>query len=647
VSQETDRHLEQLLDQAGADAQPRRPSWDELRGRIEAIRQVPARRLVLLRPVPTILGMAAMIAIAVGIIYYVSVGPTAQAVPQPIQVVQKDIEITVFNETDQQNTLYMPGLQLDNMGMPAPMFGQGPAYGGPRPGYGGFGQGYGGSGLNAPYQSAGPWRPPAPPPTGPNGTILVKDHRIVMNLQKGDNAVRFTDVAASIDPTSVRFVSVTDPTGTVVVEQNFEFDLATAEALLKRYIDKKIACIGKDGKQYEGYLCSHDGASIVLADRPPSPEGGIRKTEAIPRNSLRAISLAEVPKDLFVKPTLVWKIRTQHAGQHDTTLTYLCGQAKWEASYIAAVTPSTREQGDRLDLQGWVTIDNRSGSTYKDAGIKLIAGDVNRVQDPWAIRMWGFGMAGGMGGYGGAAFLDGHVDFDDVKQFVEKSFFEYHLYTLSAPSTVKDRQIKQLKLLKADDVKATRRYVYDPVPGVEEGQQHVTVRLEFKNEKDNKLGMPLPKGQVRMMQRDADGELQLLNTQEIDHTSKDEEVKLDLGTAFDVMAERVLTNSQRPSHNREIQTIRLRMRNHKNEAIDARFVEHLVPNRNWSITKTTDPWTRKDVNTIHFDFVLAPNAEKEITYTVDYQWDENASPKPPPQPRPPRRRIAVPPRTLR
>jgi len=566
VPEESDRHLEQILDQAGADAQPRLRSWDQMRERIAAIPQV-QRQLVLPRPVVAILGVAAMIAIAVGLIAYLSVGPVAVAFDQPVRVVQKDIEITVFNETAEENALYMPG------------------------------------------------RPPA---EGPRGTILVKDHRLVLNLKKGDNTVRFTDVAATIDPTSVRFMSVTDPTGTLVAEQNFEYDLATAGALLKRYIDKKISCIAKDDKQREGYLCSHDDANVVLADRPVSGDGGDRKTETIPRNSLRAISLPDVPKDLFVKPTLVWKLRTQKPGQHDTTLTYLCGLAKWNADYTAAVTPGTMEEGDRLDLQGWVTIDNRSGSTYKDAGIKLIAGDVNRVEDPWAVREFRARVSYGyqVRYAGDALFSLGK--FAD-KAFVEKSFFEYHLYTLSAPSTVKDQQIKQLKLLKAEGVKTLRRYVFDPIPG-QEGQQHVGVRLEFKNEKDNKLGMPLPKGRVRIMQRDPEGDMQLLTSQEIDHTSKDEEVKLSLGQAFDVTAERTEMSMTRPGHQQETRTIRLRMRNHRSEPIQARFVERLVPNRNWSVTLTTDPWTREDVSTIHFDFVLQPDAEKTITYTVDYQW---------------------------
>ncbi len=571
MSSDLDRQLEQLLDQAGADAQPRRPSWDEMRDRITAIPQARGRRLVLPRPLVALMGVAAMIALAFGIIAYLSVGPTAQAGSPPIRVIQKDIEITVFNSFESDRpTLFMP--TSPPVGRPVKM-----------------------------------------------GMALVKDHRIVMNLRAGDNTVYFTDVAATIDPTSVRFSSETDPINTKVVEQNFEYDLATAGAILKRYIDRKITCVLKDGKQYEGFLCSYEG-DIVLADKPPSDSGQMRKTESISRDQIRAVQMPDVPKDLFVKPTLVWKIRTQKPGQHETTLMYACGHADWQADYVVAVTPGSRGEKDQLDLQGWVTIDNRTGSTYNDAGIKLIAGDVNRVPDPWApvqVERLARGIAMD---YFYATSVGDALNKMSEKAFVEKSFFEYHLYTLSAPSTVKDQQIKQLKLLKAEGTKAIRRYVFDPPPEIVGTPPPVSVVLEFKNEKDNKLGMPLPKGRVRLMQRDPDGDMQLVNTTEIDHTAKDEEMKLTVGTAFDVSAERNEMNMTRPGHQQETRTVRLRMRNHKDEPIEGRFIERLIPNRNWEITLTTDPWTRKDVNTIHFDFTLEPNAEKTITYTVDYQW---------------------------
>lgn len=538
-----------------------------------------------------------MIAIGITIALYFTSGPAAIAEDKPVRVVRKDIEITVFNEIETEGMpLLMPVEQAARMETQAAqpsavrqrMVAQGPMH----------------------------WNPQSA--TVRSGLMLVKDRRIVMNLETGDNEVRFTDVAASIDPTSVRFVSNTDPLHTHVVEQNFEYDLATAGALLERYLDKPITCIGKSGERYEGYLCAHDDTSIILADGLPNGDGTARTTQTISRDDLAAIRLPTVPGNLHTRPTLVWKIRTQAPGEHDTTLTYLCGHAKWQADYVVAVTPGDRESGDRIDIQGWVTIDNRSGSTYPDAGIKLIAGDVNRVPDPWAPRppeerLWGLNFRARVAGAPESASYF-------AKTFEEKSFFEYHLYTLSAPSTVRDRQIKQLKLLRATDVNATRRYVFEPWAT----SDRVRVVLEFKNEENNRMGMPLPKGDVRLMQRDADGELQFIGQDEIDHTPKDEEVELEIGTAFDVTAEQLGMGRRRPSPNHDVSDMRLRMRNHRDEPINARIIESLgdaaVPDSNWEITKTTDPWTRHDVDTIQFDFVLEPNEEKTILYTVEYRW---------------------------
>jgi len=308
-----------------------------------------------------------MIAAAVGISLWLATGPTAVAQDQPIQVVRKDVELTVFGELASPGpTLYMP--MAPSLNRPRNLQAAQSA-------------------LQPAVQIAAPWPETMWSRVVRMGMALVKDHRIVAHLKKGDNEVRFTDVAATIDPTSVRLVSNTDPLGTRIVEQNFEFDLASADALLKRYIDRRITCIDKQGRTVEGYLAAYDGLSITLTDRPTSPPGrdvSPPKTQTLTRRDLRAIRLPDVPKDLHTRPTLVWKLRTNRPGRHDMTLSYLCGYVKWRAKYVVVVEPGGVEAPDRLDWKGWVTIENRSGSTYRQAGIKLIAGDVNRVPDPWA-----------------------------------------------------------------------------------------------------------------------------------------------------------------------------------------------------------------------------------------------------------------------
>lgn len=604
MSFESDRDIRELLDRAGRDAQPRSERWDALSARLSRLPQFGRRAVPTWR---ALVGVAAMLAIVVGIIvWHWAGGPVVVAATESIRVEPVDVEVTAFNEVETQGVpLFMPLRQYDSVAGAFDDQGEYQSADVPdfvqremtQPEYQQFVQ-----------MRMGRWMP-----TVRSGMALVKDRRIVLNLKAGDNVVRFTDVAAAIDPTSVRFVSLTDPTGTVVVEQNFEYDLATADALLTRYVDKQVTCVTKTGESFAGYLCSYEPSSLVLAESPPREDRGDRKTQTIAREALAAIRLPDVPKDLCTKPTLVWTLRTQRPGRHDTVLSYVCGDVKWEANYVVVIAPGPREQGDRLDWQGWVTMDNRSGATYRDAKIKLIAGDVNRVVDPWAVQPRPEIIVGSP--LRALHALNARVDFLSPSMD-EKSFFEYHLYTLSFPSTVRDQQIKQLKLLRANGVSATRRFVAGP------GDEHppIGVQLEFKNEEANHLGMPLPKGPVRLMQYDADGNMEQLATDSIDHTPKDEEMTLHVGAAFDVTAERIQTDEQHPGEQHAICSFRLRMRNHRAEAINGRFIEATQPGWNWVILASSDPWTKHDANTAYFDFALDPDQEKTITYTVDYTW---------------------------
>ena len=596
-----DNHLDlqRKLDEAGRLCQPRDPGWETLPDRL------PPRQPA--EDVPTggksprgasprgplhwrILAVAACLATAIVLGFVLWPGPKIRAATLPIEVQRRGIQVTIFSASENREpTLYMP-------------------------------------------VAANPSRPSP-------GMALVRDRRMILHLQKGDNEVKFTDVAATIDPTSVRLVSDTDPLGTKVVEQNFEFDLASAGALLKRSLERKITCVENDGKGlYEGYLLSYDDAQIVLADKKPSddPEAARPKTETISRDSLQAIRLDHKPADLYTRPTLVWTLRTAKPGDHLTTLTYLCGDAVWQADYVALVRSSGAE-GDTIDLQAWVTIDNRTGTTYEDAGLKLIAGDVNRVRDPWAPvpKRAERAFAGVKVRY---AFFA--ADLLERKEFVEKTFFEYKLYTLSQPSTIKDRQIKQLSLFQAEGIKARRRYICRSTEG---NNLHPEVQLLLKNEKENNLGRPLPKGRVMLTAVDPDGDTQMLGRQEIDHTAKDEQLELDMGRAFDVVYGYRVATTERPSHHNMIRTYEFRIRNHKPYEVQVRAVAELSEQqrfwryrksadgrlhwtsemrgpKNWQIVDSTDDFTKHDSKTVHFDLSVQPDSEKTITYTVDYRW---------------------------
>jgi hypothetical protein len=551
--------LEPLLDAAGRAAQPADPGWDRLADRLVRTPQGRRRRLWWLAP-----PLAA--AAAAGLFIAFWLGPSSHVVANepPVEVKRLDVDVTVLSASDQDAaTLYMPLLRL-----------------------GAFTAG----GGNLMPRST--------------GQALVKDHRLILNLKEGDNVVRFADVAATIDPTSVRFLSTTDPVGTQVVEQNFEYDLVNADGLLKRYIDREITCVGRDGSETSGFLAAYDPENIVLASSPPDPERKKpRETQIVPRRTLQAVRLKEVPADLLVKPTLVWKLRAEKAGKHDTTVSYLCGFVKWSANYVAVVTPGAAGQPDLLDLTGWVTLDNASGTAYEKAGLKLIAGDVNRVPDPWAVlqpmlegEVGEVRQADAPGAAGGGG--------PPRKEFVEKSFFEYHLYTLTAPSTIRDKEVKQLALLKRTGVKAERRYVYEPQA---DANRNLAVELIAKNEKENHLGLPLPKGHVTFEEIDTDGESAVTGQTDIDHTAVKEELTLRHGHAFDVVG---AFKQLDPTH------FEMRVRNHKmTDAIAARAVAHIGLQQ--KIIRASHAFVMHDVTTAHFDFAVPPNAEVVINYTAE------------------------------
>jgi len=608
------RELKQQLDEAGRLCRAEHPGWETLVERLPARAAVKQPRSRRRSSRWTAVAIAAGILIAIVLGFSLRPGPDRPALAEtlPIEVRRLGIQVTIFSKSEvREPTLFMPLVasmqttvtprqndQQCQMAVPQRGMAQNRAM-----------QVDAQIGANMPNMSRVPTMQQSP------GMALVKDQRMVLHLRKGDNLVKFTDVAASIDPTSVRLTSDTDPTGTKVVEQNFEFDLASADALLKRSIDEKITCVGKDGELFEGYLLCFDVRTIVLADKKPSddPQAPRPKTQTISRRKLQAIRIEAMPGDLYTRPTLVWKLRADTPGDHLTTLTYLCGNAVWRADYVAVIT-GTSPEGDTLDLKGWVTIDNRSGATYENAGLKLIAGDGNRVRDPWAPQpprlAWSLEQ-------------EGRRDPNDPaslsvrKELIQKSFFEYKLYTLSQPSTIKDRQIRQIGLFKATGIKALRRFV------CRSGQRsnlHADVQLLIENEKQNNLGRPLPKGLVALTAVDADGDSQFLGRQQIDHTPKDEELEITMGRAFDVVYGYRIVETKRPARNRMIQTYEFRIRNHKPTAIRVRAIGTLAGYTNWSVRRSSDAFVKHDFQTLHFDFPLDPDTEKTITYTVDYRW---------------------------
>jgi len=454
------------------------------------------------------------------------------------------------------------------------------------------------------------WAAPAPaapaPEEGVSLTVynqnfgVVKEVRTLAIDQKLAT-LQFRDVAKQIDPTSVHFKSLTDPAGTTVLEQNYEFDLVSADKLLDKYIDKKIGVITKQGQKYDGTLMSFDAGQLVIQ--------GTKELYMVQRpDNVQNVEFGALPEGLLTRPTLVWKVATEKPGKHLAQVTYQTTGLSWRADYSAVVNADDT----RMDLSGWVTLTNQCGAAFKDARVKLIAGDVRRVQPPvtalppapMAARP-----AGGLGGGG----------------FEEKTFFEYHMYTLGRTTTVNENQVKQVELLTAADVPVLKRYVFEPGGRYwhrRYGQGNlykINVYVEFKNSKDQKLGMPLPKGKIRMYKKDpADASLEFVGEDEIDHTPKDEELKLYVGDAFDIVGEKIIADRKQGDRWRQ-ESVKIELRNHKEEDIVVRIREHMAGGQ-WDITAKSQDFKKIDAATIEFDVPVAKNGKAQVTYTADYRW---------------------------
>jgi hypothetical protein len=420
--------------------------------------------------------------------------------------------------------------------------------------------------------------------------VVVKERRL-MDLRRGRSAVRFRDVAATIVPETVQFSPLRRPDAARVVEQNYEFDLVGADKLLQKYVDHDVKLVTRDGDEIHGQLLSFDDQQVVLRT-----DHGI---DLVPRaGNVKDVQFSTLPGGLLTRPTLVWQLDAREEGRELVKVAYQANAMSWRVDYRARVN----EAGDRLDLAGWVTVTNGTGTTFKDARLKLLAGDVHLVRPAAVLAM-------------DKEKKKTEEETTNKPQFAEKSFSEYHLYELGRPATVRDQETKQIELLDAQQVPVTRHYEF------RSGESRVAVVLEFKNSDRTAdgLGVPLPKGPIRVFQRDADGELELAGTDEIDHTPRDERLHVRLGDAADLAGERKETAVRQAGQVAE-HDVEVRLRNHKTEPVTVDVVEAINGHSNWVMVKQSHPYTQRDVNTLVFPIEVKPNAEAVVTYTIRYMW---------------------------
>lgn len=468
----------------------------------------------------------------------------------------------------------------------------------------------------------------------PRLTIYNQNFAVVrvetpLDLKQGDNQVHVSGVTAFLEPDSV---ILRDPSGQYalrIIEQSYRADPISQASMLRMYEGKQI-----------NFLVVHDGQQQMVQGKiirsgylqPGVPASDIASEPIVEVNGQMRFSLPgqplfpAIPEGTVLTPILDWTLETQKAGHVNAELSYITRQIGWEATYNV-IEPAA---GSALNLAAWVTIHNRSGKTFDNASVKLMAGAVHRVQPQVADRMY----AGVIGGIGGGVPAGG------APLVTQTPFDEYHLYELHRPVTLRDQADAQVEFIRASGIQSDRYYVYDgfsqtanPYNGWNpamirenrdfgtESNREVRVMREFANTSANHLGMPLPAGRMRFYREDKDSSLEFLGESQIPRAPENETVKVYTGNAFDLSGERTRTNYTIDNFRRMLdESFEIRLQNHKQQPVEIRVVEHLYRGDTWEITQHSDVFVKRDSHTIEFRVQVPPNGQKVVTYTVHYTW---------------------------
>jgi hypothetical protein len=482
-------------------------------------------------------------------------------------------------------------------------------------------------------------QPSQPSLTIYNQNFAVVRQQLPLDLKSGENQVSVNEITMHLEPDSV---ILRDPTGkhaVQVLEQNYRADPVSQALLLSLYEGKTIDFeVGRaqgfetiKGKVIRSGYVPHNESAMNLygqqyyqSQMNAASEQPIIEVDGQLRFSLPGTPIfPALTDDSILKPRLEWLLATDKAGKFPVEFSYVTGGMTWQADYNI-VAP---EKGDLVDIVGWVTMDNQTGKTFENARIKLMAGDVNKIQQAGMNGRVQYAMAGPIGGA-------------ISPPVTEKTFDEYHLYTLERTTTLRDRETKQVEFIRAAGVGTKQIYIYDGVKidgnrynnwnwdnirndhsyGTESNPK-IWVMREFRNSDANHLGMPLPKGRVRFYRRNDDGQIEFTGENTIEHTPRDETVRIYTGNAFDLTGERrrsdyIIDNNKRTA----TESFEIKIRNHKKEPVEVRMVEHLYRAQNWDIASSSAEYKKTESHTIEFPVTIAPDEEKTITYTAHYSW---------------------------
>jgi len=420
---------------------------------------------------------------------------------------------------------------------------------------------------------------------------VIKDVREI-EISSGTSEIKITDVAQQIDPTSVHIKLDGE-----VIEQNYQYDLVSLDKILRKFVNQSIQLISETNEIVEGKLLSAMGGQIVLE----KPEGGL---VMLPNVNKYRFSVDYLPEGLITQPTLVWQVNSNTSGKQDVELSYQTKGMNWHAEYVVVLNEDETE----LDLNSWVSVDNQSGATYKNAKLKLVAGDVNLIKN---INIRG-------GRQDMYMMTKSSVS---NQQFQEKTFFEYHIYNLQRPTTLSNNETKQISLFEASDVAAKKKYFYGSTSNRsywnQQGQRKVAVIVEFENSENNGLGVPMPKGKVRVYKSDGES-LEFVGEDLIDHTPNKEKIKLRIGDAFDIVVEEVQTENTQISTKVWEQEFEITFKNRKNENVVIEVERNL--GTNWDILKTSIDYKKKDAFRITFNVPVKADSETKLTFRVRYRY---------------------------
>lgn len=461
----------------------------------------------------------------------------------------------------------------------------------------------------------------APSLTIYNDNFAVVRDTVPLDLQAGVNHVRYPGATAQVEPDSV---ILRDPAGRhtlQILEQDYRNDPVTQELLLSMFEGKTIP-FARERTKDNSQITELVQGRVVRSGYVP---GGGSLQPIIEVNGQLQFSLPGEPRfpslgdDTILQPSFNWVLQSDTAGKFDAEIDYVTGGFSWDASYNV-VAPET---GDTVDLIGWITIKNESGKTFDDAKIKVMAGEVNKIQPPRNFFRARYQQ------------IETQTAALGAPPVTEKAFDEYHLYSISRPTTLRDQETKQVEFVSAEGVKAPVIYLYDSADSEyrfygalnEDGNfgtqssKKVSVVREFVNAGTNHLGVPLPAGKLRFYRRDDDGQLEFTGENTIDHTPRNETIRLTTGSAFDLVGERKQTDFHLDTTKKWMdESFEISLRNRKKTDVNIRVVEHLYRWSTWEITAKSDDFVKKDAQTIEFNVPVPADGERKVTYTVHYSW---------------------------